>query len=91
MDKVIGEIQKQVDEGSLEGEEAKKIIPWLVKVRDEITKSVNLNQRELAVQEGVIEGLKRAVNTCEVLYKQEDTKFRVRQNESERGNRDDGG
>ena len=91
VDKVIGDLQKQLDEGHLDGEEAKKIIPWLVRVRDEITKSLNMNQRELAVQEGIVEGLKRAVNTCEALYKQEDVKFKVRQNEAERGNRDEGG
>lgn len=91
VDRVLGDFQKEIDEGRIEGEEAKKIIPWLGRVRDEINKSVQLNQRELAIQEGVVEGLKRAVNTCEALYKQEDTKFRVRRNEAERGNRDEGG
>lgn len=91
VDKVKNEVMAAVDDTALEGEQAKVILSWLQKVREQIDTSVSLNQRELAIQEGIIEGIKKAAGKCEVLYKEQETKFRVRQNEAERGNRDEGG
>jgi hypothetical protein len=91
VDRVKNQVQREIDDNKLDGEQAKVILGWLQKTRAEIEISVGMNQRELAIQEGIIEGLNKACERCEVLFKQEDIKTRSRMNESERGNRDEGG
>jgi hypothetical protein len=91
VDKTKNEVQKNIDSEAIEGETAKIVLAWLQKARDEISTSVAMNQRELAVQEGIVEGLKKATERCEGLFKQEESKVRIRKNEAERGHRDEDG
>jgi len=92
VDRVRALLQVEIDEGRVDGDMAKEtIIPWFQRIRVEIETSVALNQRELALQEGVVEGLSKAVDRCEMLFKQEQGKAQIRLNEAERGHRDDGG
>lgn len=91
VDKIKNQVMNDVDKQKLDGEQAKVILQWLQKAREEIDISLVMNQRELAIQEGIIEGLKKAVSHCEQLYKDQENKVRVRMNESERGRRDEGG
>ena len=91
VDRVIAKLQSDIDSEKVDAATARLVIAWLEKVKDEIGSSVLMNQRDLAIQESIIEGLKRASSKCEALYKQEEAKVRVRMNESERGNRDEDG
>ena len=91
VEKVKNEVQRSIDDGKIDGDQAKAVLYWLQRVREEIDTSVSLNHRELAIQEGIVEGFKKAVDKCELLFKQEENKTRVRMNEAERGNRDEGG
>jgi hypothetical protein len=91
VDKIKSQVMKEVDDQKMDGEQAKVVLQWLEKARSEINQSVIMNQKELTIQEGIVEGLKKAVEKCEFLFKQEENKVRVRMNESERGNRDEGG
>jgi len=91
VDQVKAEVQKEIDDGILDGDAAKVVLHWLSRVQEHLDSSKSMNQRELAVQEGIIEGLKKAALQCESLYAQEETKTKQRANEAYRGNRDDGG
>lgn len=89
--KVQNMVQAEVDAEKIEGEHAKLVLQWLQKAREELTSTASLNQREVNLKEGIVEGLKKATDRCESLHRQEDMKVRMRENEAARGNRDDGG
>ena len=90
-DKVMEAAQKDIDDGKLDGEVAKTVLQYLLKVKEEQQIAVALNQRSLAKAEGIIDGLEKAVQECKRLYMQEETKQQKRENEAERGRRDEGG
>jgi hypothetical protein len=87
VNKVKQKVQNKIDEKEIETDDARLVLSWLDTLLEEINNSVLLNQRELAVQEGIIEGLSKAVNHCEVLYNQEKQKVNKIYNEALRGNR----
>lgn len=73
-------------------EEAGKFaLAWLQKARERVETAAKINARNIAKQEGVIEGLTKSVDECETLFKQEAQKARRREVEGDRGNRDEGG
>jgi hypothetical protein len=82
----LGSLAEGLDE-----ERGKQIIAWLSRARRKIETAAKLNSRAVAKQEGVIEGLTKSVDECEILFKQEETKARQRENEADRGRRDEGG
>lgn len=93
--KVMGEIQKRIDlpeedPNHLDGDAMKPTLEWMHKVALECEAAVLLNQKELIKQEGIVEGMTKAVDACEFLHKQEQQKAQRRANEQERGNRDGG-
>jgi hypothetical protein len=73
-------------------EDAGKLaLTWLQKARERVETAARLNGRNVAKQEGVIEGLTKSVDECETLFRQEVAKAQRRENEADRGRRDDGG
>lgn len=91
VDKIMQEVQQAVDKESLDGDTAKLVMRWLVRVREEHVQTVRLNQDDVKKQEGVIEGMKKAVDQCELIYKREEQRVAQRANETERGDTDEGG
>lgn len=93
--KVMAEIQRRIDlpetdEKHLDGDAMKVTLHWLGEAIRECADAVLLNQKELVKQEGIVEGMTKAVDACEFLHKQEQQKALRRANEEERGNRDGG-
>lgn len=89
--KVMEKVQAEIDDETLDGDQAKLVLRWLDTARASIVESVQLNQRDHAKQEGLIEGMKRSVSLCETLFKQESAKAERRVNEQERDDTDEGG
>lgn len=87
----MAEVGKLVETEGLDEAHGKTILSWLQKASERIEAASRLNARNVAKQEGVIEGLTKSVDECETLYKQEELRARQRENEADRGKRDEGG
>lgn len=87
----MAEVGKLVEDGKLDEDRGKDVLAWLQKARERVESAVRINARNIAKQEGVIEGLTKSVDECETLFRQEVAKARQRENESDRGRRDEGG
>lgn len=91
IDKIMQTIQKDIDESKIEEVEARAVLKYFNLAKTEFAQAVALNQKDQLRQEGIIEGLSKAVGECEGLYKQEITKAQQRISEALRGKRDEGG
>jgi len=89
MDKVQEDIDRE--EEPLDPEIAKVVKKYLEGLRQELDKAVQGNNRNVAVLEGVHQGLNASVDDCGSLFEAEKKKQQARDNDTERGKKDEGG